>query len=650
MAALESEWPGRYAFHEVDEADDFDAVTDIAGGKGISLFAALVLPEVTEWQPVLDRLGISFDDSVTIASRAGANGTTFQAELLVSGLVTETAFYRAVADDLGVPFETRIDPESLLLREADGLSILRGAKGNMWAQMLGGYGNIQLLAAPDLAGWKRLRRYCKGGSGVGRRVKIVAPAVLRQAVLRRLRESLVQRALTHLLDQRPDCSALAVLSAWQAFFLGAFAVAVPTALLLKSTAFFVFLHILFSMFFLGCVALRIAAALRFEPRPSKKLPAAASPEMPVYSVLVALRREAEVVPQLLLALSRLQWPRSKLEIKLVCEEDDRETVHAIRAHPLRSYVEVVVVPVSQPRTKPKALSYALPLTSGEFVVLYDAEDKPHPMQLIEAWQRFSAADAGLGCLQAPLEISNRRASLIANMFGFEYAALFRRLLPWLAAHRLVLPLGGTSNHFRRPVLEEVGGWDPYNVTEDADLGLRLARFGYRAETLSCPTREDGPEDFDTWLAQRKRWFKGWIQTWLVHMRNPVRLARDLPFASFCMAQILFAGMVLSALMHPFLLLSALVLIAQVSGGVPLRVWQWGLLAFDSVTVVLGYASFMVLGRMTLNERESRGFWKVCLLTPVYWLMLSLAAWCSIYELWKRPHHWHKTPHREARRP
>jgi len=153
----------------------------------------------------------------------------------------------------------------------------------------------------------------------------------------------------------------------------------------------------------------------------------------------------------------------------------------------------------------------------------------------------------------------------------------------------------------------------------------------------------------TMLNDPERWFKGWIQTWFVHMRNPVRLAREVRFASFCMAQILFAGMVMSALMHPFLILSALVLTVQVSGGIPLRIWQWGLLAFDSTTVVLGYASFMVLGRMTLNERESRGFWKVCMMTPVYWLMLSLAAWCSVYELWKRPHHWHKTPHRQARR-
>jgi cellulose synthase/poly-beta-1,6-N-acetylglucosamine synthase-like glycosyltransferase len=238
--------------------------------------------------------------------------------------------------------------------------------------------------------------------------------------------------------------------------------------------------------------------------------ATASHDFPVYSVLVALYKEVDVVPDLLVGLTQLRWPASKLEIKLVCEEDDPETIRAIKAHPLGSRVEVIVVPDTLPRTKPKALSYALPLTSGEFVVLYDAEDRPHPMQLLEAWHRFRDAGPDLACLQAPLQISNRGAGVIANMFGVEYAALFRRLLPWLAENRLMFPLGGTSNHFRRSALDEVGGWDPYNVTEDADLGLRLARFGYRADTISCPTLEDAPEDFRSWRLQRMRWFKGWM--------------------------------------------------------------------------------------------------------------------------------------------
>src|SRR5690606_15621773 len=181
-------------------------------------------------------------------------------------------------------------------------------------------------------------------------------------------------------------------------------------------------------------------------------------DMPVYTVLVALYKEAAVVPELLVSLSRLVWPRAKLEIKLVCESDDHETLAAIRALDLRSYVEVVEVPVSLPRTKPKALSYALPLSTGDYVVIFDAEDRPHPYQLVEAWHRFRVSNENLACLQAPLVVTNGNASWLARMFAFEYSALFTIVLPWLARQRLVLPLGGTSNHFRRSALEEAGGW------------------------------------------------------------------------------------------------------------------------------------------------------------------------------------------------
>ena len=166
-----------------------------------------------------------------------------------------------------------------------------------------------------------------------------------------------------------------------------------------------------------------------------------------------------MLPQLLAALGRLQWPRSRLEIKLVCEADDIDTLEALKALPLEPCMEVVLVPPGLPRTKPKALSYALPLCSGEIVTLYDAEDRPDPLQLIEAWQRFSQEGPELACLQAPLVITNGEVGAVPLMFAFEYAGLFRGLLPWLGRRRLMLPLGGTSNHFRRAVLDEVGGWD-----------------------------------------------------------------------------------------------------------------------------------------------------------------------------------------------
>jgi cellulose synthase/poly-beta-1,6-N-acetylglucosamine synthase-like glycosyltransferase len=259
------------------------------------------------------------------------------------------------------------------------------------------------------------------------------------------------------------------------------------------------------------VVLRLLAwveAGRLRPRP---LPPADPARQPVYSVLVALYREKEMVPQLLAALGRLQWPRARLEIKLVCEADDDETLAALRGYRLPPTMEIVLVPSALPRTKPKALAYALPLCSGEFVTLYDAEDRPDPLQLVEAWQRFCEEPPEVACLQAPLAVANGGASALSTMFSFEYAALFRGLLPWLARRRLALPLGGTSNHFRRAALDEVGGWDAYNVTEDAELGVRLARYGYRTGVITRPTWEDAPETLAVWLPQRIRWFKGWMR-------------------------------------------------------------------------------------------------------------------------------------------
>ncbi|MDZ7937945.1 MAG: glycosyltransferase [Rhodoferax sp.] len=275
--------------------------------------------------------------------------------------------------------------------------------------------------------------------------------------------------------------------------------------------------------------------------------------LPIYTVMVALYREAAVVPQLIAALDALDWPRSLLDVKLVCEGDDQETLEAIRQARPGPHIEVVEVPAMAPRTKPKALTYALSGARGEFLTIYDAEDRPHPQQLREAYHAFRLGPADLACLQSPLVIDNAGESWISAIFALEYSALFRRLLPALGFYRLPLPLGGTSNHFKTALLKESGGWDPYNVTEDADLGMRLCRMGYRSSTLTLPTYEDAPTDFGVWLAQRTRWYKGWLQTWLVLMRHPLRTAREMGPLSFFVFQLLVGGVLVAALSHPGLI-------------------------------------------------------------------------------------------------
>jgi cellulose synthase/poly-beta-1,6-N-acetylglucosamine synthase-like glycosyltransferase len=442
----------------------------------------------------------------------------------------------------------------------------------------------------------------------------------------------------------PAQSAKIVVDGWQSVSLGIILVGLPAALFSAPWAAGLFIHLIFSLFFLACVGLRFITAASARKPTVAPLERYEPAELPVYSVLVALYREADIVPDLLVALGQLVWPRAKLEIKLVCEADDEATLAALRAHELQPFVEIVEVPTAIPRTKPKALSYALPMVSGELVVLYDAEDRPHPLQLIEAWQRFRKGDARLACLQAPLVVTNFRRGAIARMFAFEYAALFRGLLPWLARRGLFIPLGGTSTHFRREALDAVGAWDPFNVTEDADLGLRLARHGYRVGMITRPTYEEAPEKLGNWLPQRTRWLKGWMQTWLVHMRSPADLWRDLGPASFAMAQIMCAGMVVSSIAHAVFLGSLGYVFLVFAWHETIGPLQSAILGVDAANIVLGYLTFLVLGRRTLLAKERMTFWKTILLTPVYWLLISFAAWRALWKLYREPHHWEKTHH------
>ncbi|MEP9370637.1 glycosyltransferase family 2 protein [Mesorhizobium sp. KR1-2] len=603
-------------------------------------------PDLAEWQPILARLGLSPDAALRFANQAQVNGTDFQSELLASGEVEEEDFFRALAQELGLPFVDEIDPDKLIMRQAHCLALLRKRGGYQPVKVEEASG-ISYLIAPERTGVAQMLELLARYPGARRRLKMTTPRALRRAVLARASLSLVHIASRGLFEQYPEYSARIVANAWQGTAWGAALVALLIAVTLIPETVYGILHCALSLFFLACVCLRFAALQSaMPPRPSVVIPPVAH-DMPVYSILVALYDEAEMVPGLFQALGRIVWPKSKLEIKLVCEADDLPTLAAIRACKLPPFVEIVETPPAGPRTKPKALAYALPITSGEFVVLFDAEDHPHPSQLLQAWQRFRVGGEDLACLQAPLEISNRDRSLLSRMFFFEYAALFRGLLPWLARYKLLLPLGGTSNHFRREALERLGGWDPHNVTEDADLGVRLTRFGYRAETISLPTLEDAPEDFRTWLPQRTRWFKGWFQTWLVHMRNPPRLARDLGFGSFVIAQILFAGMIVSATAHPFLIAMVASVLIDMATSAPLGLMESIFLPLDMVNIAGSYLSFLVLGCRTLKVSERTGVCKVVLFMPVYWMMISLAAWRSLWQLWLRPHHWEKTAHRRA---
>jgi len=356
------------------------------------------------------------------------------------------------------------------------------------------------------------------------------------------------------------------------------------------------------------------------------------------------------VPGLVAALCALDYPREKLDIKLVVEADDAGTRAAIAALGLPPHMEEVPVPDIGPRTKPKALNVALPFARGSIVAVYDAEDLPEPDQLRRALAAFRSGGPKVACVQARLAVDNGDESWISGHFAAEYAGQFEVLLPVLSALGLPILLGGTSNHFRRNVLEEVGAWDPFNVTEDADLGVRLARAGYRTAIIGSATWEEAPVTARAWLGQRTRWLKGWAQTMLVHGRGFPSLRADLGWRATLGLAVLTAGPYAAALVHPFCVaLLAFDMARGVLGQPVATLTEAVAAALATITLAAGYAGTAWTAIAGLKRRGLPVRWGVIATIPIYWLLLSLAAWRALAELVRRPHYWRKTEHGVSRR-
>jgi cellulose synthase/poly-beta-1,6-N-acetylglucosamine synthase-like glycosyltransferase len=400
--------------------------------------------------------------------------------------------------------------------------------------------------------------------------------------------------------------------------------------------------------FMGNALIRLGACFIPQHRPEATPPPQASNEnLPTYSVIVALYKEAAIAPQLVAALNDLTYPRERLEVLFALEADDTETIAALCAQNLPPHMQIVEVPEGFPRTKPRALNHVLGLASGDLVVIYDAEDRPHPDQLLEAARTFSTGPAQLACLQAPLRPfgDETAGTFISRHFTFEYAVQFDVLLPALHAMGLPFPLGGTSNHFKAEVLKNVGGWDAYNVTEDADLGLRLSQFGYLSRMITAPTYETPPATTRTWIPQRARWIKGYIQTLMVHSRletvfRPRAWLSLLLGVGFSTAASLCYAPFLCLSMLSFLLPALQNLHAPQAHLEPPPIMDTALFLIGFVSAV---AAMTVAAVRTGHRLRLRDF----LSLPAYWCLQSVAAGFALYQLAVRPFHWDKTDHSPA---
>jgi cellulose synthase/poly-beta-1,6-N-acetylglucosamine synthase-like glycosyltransferase len=366
-------------------------------------------------------------------------------------------------------------------------------------------------------------------------------------------------------------------------------------------------------------------------------------QLPAYSVLVPAYQEPEVIAKIIAAVSGLDYPVDKLDVRLLLEADDEETIAAARASIVGTPITIVLVPPAEPRTKPKACNFGLQSASGDLVTIFDAEDRPEPLQLRRAVVALERLGEAFACVQARLGYFNARQNLVTRWFTIEYGTWFRFLLPGLVSVGAPIPLGGTSNHFRAPLLRALQAWDPYNVTEDADLGIRLARLGYSVGVLDSITDEEANSDFVNWVKQRSRWYKGYLQTWLVHMRRPVAVHRELGVRGALGLHLFVLGTPLTALINPLFWILAVLWFAQKPDGVaalfPSEVYYVALTCF-----VLGNAAVVYVNLLTTRVINQPGLLGAAVLVPAYWVMMSVAAAKAAYQLAVKPSYWEKTSH------
>ena len=365
---------------------------------------------------------------------------------------------------------------------------------------------------------------------------------------------------------------------------------------------------------------------------------------PIYTILVPLYREEKSIRRLLRALENIDYPRSRLDIKLVVENDDHVTIAAIKKNAPPQYMEIIRVPFSLPRTKPKACNYAMRYARGEFITIYDAEDDPDPQQLKKALEAFTVHGREMACVQARLNYYNANHNYLTRWFALEYATWFEVVMRGLEGIKSPIPLGGTSNHIRTDVLKEIGGWDAFNVTEDADLGMRLAQHGYYSTTIDSITMEEAPSKLYAWVKQRTRWLKGFMQTYFVHMRNFKKLAKTTGWQGFATLQFFIGLPFLIYLLVPIWMCFAIFIEAPSY-----------LEAFAFFNLFYGIIAHVAMAIIAENKLTSHNgnkvfaffpYFSICTM-PLYAFFHVIAAYRALYQLLVKPQYWDKTEHGAA---
>ena len=342
-------------------------------------------------------------------------------------------------------------------------------------------------------------------------------------------------------------------------------------------------------------------------------------------------------------LQSIDYPREMLDIKLLIEEDDNKTLNAVRDLNFPAIFDVIVVPYKQPKTKPKACNYGLQFSRGKYLTIYDAEDIPDTDQLKKVIALFAKLPENYIVIQCALNYFNRNENFLTRMFTLEYSYWFDYMLPGLDTLDIPIPLGGTSNHFKLDKLIELGGWDPFNVTEDADLGLRAYDKGYKVSIVNSTTYEEANNEPFNWIRQRSRWIKGYMQTYLVHMRNPYKLYKKVGLKGFLGFSFFIGATPLTFLIYPILLSIFFAYIVFDFSFIRLIFPNW-VLFISIFNLVVGNVFMIYINMMAVFKRRFYELILFSLANPVYWIMHSIAAYMGLYQLIVKPFYWEKTNH------
>lgn len=486
-------------------------------------------------------------------------------------------------------------------------------------------------------------------------------------------------------------SAVTVISRFQIVWYAGIVISLFILLNYDWLYFITIINIVIASFYIITIIYRLGTVLVSSVKKSEvaisshELDAIEDADLPCYTLLVPLYREQEVFAKIISAVEGLDYPHDKLDVKILLESDDEETLAVCRENSLPPCCEVLVVPDVQPKTKPRACNHGLERARGEFLVIYDAEDRPDPDQLKKAFAAFRA-HPDIACFQSKLNYYNQNQNFLTKWFTVEYSAWFDLFLPGLHIQNAPIPLGGTSNHFRTELLKKAGGWDPFNVTEDADLGIRLYKEGHRTRVLDSTTWEEANSRLSNWIRQRSRWIKGYIQTHLVHMRHPFHLLFKLGPFGFISFLLTVGGMAFMMLLNPIYWMAALLYcsLAAVDLTQGRSVWEilsspgvtvlldghfrvrdnfhawrmvflssqdsetWSIVSvvFFCVTLVLLSANliFIIINYIAAKRRKLKKVSLNILLSPLYWILISVAAWKGMIQLFYKPFYWEKTVH------